>query len=217
MSNDETLMSDTAGTASRTGRSGLILIGAAVVLIAVGAFFAVSNGWINLGSSAPVRSMDSDFGSLARGMRTDQNWEGKNEYMTGFVKGTGLEIKANTTFFLDRKLIVEKDDPLEFTVTLKGVSSQVKIYAGILAYDGEGKVLKSKNGQIYFYCINNGTPLQNRPGQPGGSELKKTVTLSDLSGYYGLTAPIANARFFIAAQSEDKSFPPVTLEHIKLN
>jgi hypothetical protein len=216
MTNDVTWEEKAAAAANaaprRSGSPLLWLLGGAAAVIA-GAAVATMAGLIDPLGTNPVRTMSADFGSLASGMRTDQNWANKNDYMAGMVKNGKLEVKSNTTLFIDRKIAVEKDNPLEISITGEGVTDEVKLYAGFLAYDSAGKALTGAGGKPYLYAINGEKP---KPGAAGASVWTKTVKLDDFAAFFGKTAKIADARAFLAVQSEDGSFDPVKLSRFEL-
>lgn len=219
MSNNDLTWEEKAAAAAATTvpprRSGsplVWLLGGAFAVVAAGAL-AVATGLIDPLGDMPVRTMSADFASMSKGMRTDQNWGNKNDYMAGFVKNGKLELKANTTLFIDRKVVVDKEDPIELSFTAEGVSDEVEFYAGLLAYDKAGKALNGPDGKPYLYAINNDKP---KAGATGGSVWTKTVKLDDMTAYFGKTAQIADARVFLAVQSDDGSFDPVKLTRFEL-
>ncbi len=211
--NDVTWEEKAAKAAPRRSNSPLLwLLGGAAAVIAAAAV-ATMAGLIDPLGTGPMRSMSADFGKLASGMRTDQNWANKNDYMAAMVKNGKLEVKSNTTLFIDRKVVVDKDDPLELSITAEGVSDEVKLYAGFLAYDKAGKALTGAGGKPYLYAINNEEP---KAGAAGAKVWTKSVKLDDFSAFFGKTAQIADARVFMAVQSDDGSFDPVRLSRFEL-
>jgi hypothetical protein len=211
--NDVTWEEKAARAAPRRSGSPLLwLLGGAAAVIAAAAA-ATMAGLIDPLGTGPVRSMSADFGKLASGMRTDQNWASKNDYMAAMVKNGKLEVKANTTLFVDRKVVVEKDDPIELSITAEGVTDEVRLYAGFLAYDSAGKALTGTGGKPYLYAINGDQP---KSGAAGASIWAKTVKLDDFAAFFGKSAQIADARVFFAVQSDDGSFDPVKLSRFEL-
>jgi hypothetical protein len=213
MTNDVTWEEKAAKAARRRSGSPLLwLLGGAAIVIAAAAA-ATMAGLIDPLGTNPVRTMSADFGTLASGMRTDQNWTHKNDYMAAMVKNGKLEVKSNTTLFVDRKVVVDKDDPIEISVSAQGVTDEVKFYVGLLAYDTAGKALKGTDGKPYLYAINNEKP---KTGADGTSMWSTTIKLDDITARFGKTVQIADARVFMAVQSDDGSFDHVELTRFEL-
>jgi hypothetical protein len=211
--NDLTWEEKAALTAPRRSSSPLLwLFGGAAAVVAAGAL-AWAAGFIDPLGSGPIRTLTADFATLASGMRTDQNWNNNNDYMKAMVKNGALEVKANTTLFVDRKVLIDKENPLDISVTATGVSDEVEFYAGLLAYDASGKALTGVGGKPYFYALNNEKP---KPGVGGQTAWSKIVKLEDLTTYFGKTVQIADTRIFMAVQSDDGSFDPVKLVKLEI-
>jgi hypothetical protein len=211
--NDLTWEEKAAAVAPRRSGSPLAwLLGGAAAVVVAGAL-AWAGGFIDPLGTGPARTMSADFGTLASSMRTDQNWKNNNDYMKAMVKNGALEVKANTTLFVDRKVLIDKEDPLDISVTASGVSDEIEFYAGLLAYDASGKALTGAGGKPYFYALNNEKP---KAGANGQTVWSKTVKLDDLTAFFGKTAKIADARVFMAVQSDDGSFDPVKLTKFEL-
>jgi hypothetical protein len=213
MTNDVTWEEKAAEPAPRrSGSPFLWLLGGAATVFAAAAV-ATMAGLIDPLGASPVRTMSADFSALASGMRTDQNWKTKNDYMAAMVKNGRLEVKSNTTLFIDRKVVVAKDDPIELSITADGMTDEVRLYAGLLAYDKAGKTLTGAGGKPYLYVINGDKP---KPGAAGASVWTKTVKLDDFTAFFGKTAQIADARVFLAVQSDDGLFDPLKLSRFEL-
>jgi hypothetical protein len=110
-------------------------------------------------------------------------------------------------------VVVAKDDPIELSITADGMTDEVRLYAGLLAYDKAGKTLTGAGGKPYLYVINGDKP---KPGAAGASVWTKTVKLDDFTAFFGKTAQIADARVFLAVQSDDGSFDPLKLSRFEL-